>query len=350
MEIKIVGGGAAGLISALYLANNHKPTIFEKQSKKDYSSTLCAEATSLNKLKLLKEETGFDSSPYISKKIKGVKLIFPNKCKTYLNHEFVTLERTSWQNGMIDFLQKKGTEINFSTEIGGADEINYDYLIGADGVNSKIRKKIGAKIETLIMAQYKMNLDRNVSYLEAYVNELFYTENQRSYGWIFPKEDHYNVGCGGTFETLDKFLKEYGIKGEIIEKSARPIGVKGTKFSSNSGNILLTGDAAGLANSLTGEGLSQIIESGRFITQHIEEERNYENSIESSYINPEKWKGYQETYLRSNKVFNSIGTILNDKNVLEIPFSTKLKTLFRPAGFPYLAKVYRMAHQLSETF
>lgn len=351
MDIKIIGGGAAGLIAALYLnEEGYKPTIFEKQSKNNYSSTPCGEGISLNKLKELERETGFDSIPYISKKAKGIKLIFPNNCQARMNKKFALLNRTSWQKGMIDFLEDKGIKVEFSREVKGKNDLDYDYLIGAEGVNSNIRKGIGGDIKVIPTCQYKMKLEREIEYLRCYMDEMFYKNGKKGYGWVFQKKDHFNVGCSGSFSILNQFLEKYGIEGEIIKKEAYPIGVSGTKFMGSSNNILLTGGAAGLTNPITGEGLNPIIKASKLIVEHIKGEKGYKESIESSHLNPKTWKSRSREFYTSNSIFKSVGRILDNKNVFELSFSTKLKAFLHPETLLYLIKAHKTVHEISETF
>jgi geranylgeranyl reductase family protein len=91
------------------------------------------------------------------------------------------------------------------------------------------------------------------------------------YGWLFPKGDHLNVGVGGWkylaggFRAhLDRLVRHYrldpdevrGIRGYHL-----PVRRRNTPISS--GRVLLVGDAAGLIDPLSGEGIYAAIASGR---------------------------------------------------------------------------------------
>ena len=101
-----------------------------------------------------------------------------------------------------------------------------------------------------------------------------------SYGWIFPQDGRISVGAGNYAgfskfstselrERLGKWIEDKFGKG-ILEKAkyeAFPIlfDYQGHEF----GNIFLVGDAAGLANDLTGGGIIFAIASGRCVAKKI---------------------------------------------------------------------------------
>jgi len=91
MRVVIVGGGPAGLVSALNLIQvGISPVILEKKST--IRSTACGEACGLQSL----NEIPFDSKQYIRKKAKGAKVIYVDGTCSYINKSSVTLDRTKW--------------------------------------------------------------------------------------------------------------------------------------------------------------------------------------------------------------------------------------------------------------
>ncbi len=97
------------------------------------------------------------------------------------------------------------------------------------------------------------------------------------YGWIFPRGDHLNIGVGGWPRIapslrvrLDRLIRFYqfhpadlwGLRGYHL-----PIRRPGTQLVY--GNILLAGDAAGLLDPLTGDGIYAAILSGRAAARHL---------------------------------------------------------------------------------
>ena len=98
------------------------------------------------------------------------------------------------------------------------------------------------------------------------------------YGWIFPKADHLSVGVGvftrsaarrRLRDELARYLHAVGL-GEASLRRVRgaPIPVRPRRVVAR-GRVLLAGDAAGLADPLTGEGISLAIQSGRLAAESL---------------------------------------------------------------------------------
>lgn len=150
-------------------------------------------------------------------------------------------------------------------------EIAYDYLIGADGVNSVVAKtlfgtsfdpgRVGFALET--------EVDRWAVGRDDAVPEVHFGIVRWGYGWVFPKRDTITVGIGGWHarnprmkETFNGFLRD--LFGDIPPGRIRghhiPFGDYRRK--PGAGNILLAGDAAGLVEPITGEGIAFAMQSG----------------------------------------------------------------------------------------
>ena len=101
------------------------------------------------------------------------------------------------------------------------------------------------------------------------------------YGWLFPKGDHINVGVGGfmpkaanpedmSYETVTRDLLEsytrqkLGVELNAVQAhvSGQHLGLGGHGYVPR-GRVLLAGDAAGLVDPLTGEGIFSAIKSGQ---------------------------------------------------------------------------------------
>jgi flavin-dependent dehydrogenase len=95
------------------------------------------------------------------------------------------------------------------------------------------------------------------------------------YGWNFPKADHFNVGCGGwrseggrLREHLASLRDHYGLDDLAMEN------VRGHHLPTRTdgapivrGRALLVGDAAGLVDPMSGEGIYAAFVSGRLAAE-----------------------------------------------------------------------------------
>ena len=97
------------------------------------------------------------------------------------------------------------------------------------------------------------------------------------YGWIFPKADHLSVGVGvfadggarrRLRDELSRYLHATGLgDASLLRVRGAPIPVR-PRIAAR-GPVLLAGDAAGLADPLTGEGISLAILSGRLAAESL---------------------------------------------------------------------------------
>ena len=97
------------------------------------------------------------------------------------------------------------------------------------------------------------------------------------YGWVFPKSDHVNIGVGGwrhlgpTLRTQLAYLTEfYGFKAtDLTGIHGHHLTIRQPGSPLAEGNTLLVGDAAGLVDPMTAEGIYAAILSGGTAAKHI---------------------------------------------------------------------------------
>jgi len=172
-----------------------------------------------------------------------------------------------------------------ATELDAADGVvRFDggaagapVVIGADGVNG-----LGAR--TLGLAgrrRHGVALEGNVPYVHAReerwrgraVVELGAVPG--GYAWVFPKGEHLNVGVGGwesegprLREHLERACAEYGLPSSRLQAlRGYRLPMRQTGDAVSDGRMLLVGDAAGLVDPLSGDGIYEALVSARLAAE-----------------------------------------------------------------------------------
>jgi len=91
------------------------------------------------------------------------------------------------------------------------------------------------------------------------------------YGWVFPKGDHVNVGVGGweregprLREHLARFCREYDLPESSLENvRGYRLPLVHARAHLATGRLALLGDAAGLVDPLSGDGIYEAFLSGK---------------------------------------------------------------------------------------
>jgi geranylgeranyl reductase family protein len=163
--------------------------------------------------------------------------------------------------------------------------------LGADGAHSILNKKLTQnKVEKdhycAGVRQYYSNV--NGFHPDNHIELHFYKEILPGYLWVFPLPDNQaNVGLGMLSSVVSK--KKVNLKNELVNLLATqpplkerfkdatpltdiqgfglPLGSKKRPISGK--HFLLLGDAAGLIDPFTGEGIANSIRSGRLAAAHV---------------------------------------------------------------------------------
>jgi flavin-dependent dehydrogenase len=171
-------------------------------------------------------------------------------------------------------------------------EVFTRYLVAADGMYSRVRKKLRPdhflqKAPGGAMNYYckgEGDLDPNALYMvniKAYAPIMF--------AWIYMKDDLWVIGTGAEHDLkdyADRFYdyvcREYNFKGEIVRKEGFASPLKNGVFLGE-GNILLCGDGAGLLDAYRGVAMDNAALSARFAVQAILEAEKMGTTAISGY-------------------------------------------------------------------
>lgn len=344
-DIKIIGAGPGGLITGLKLLEaGYHPTIIEKQE--EIVSTLCGEGLSADTLSHVPFR---DWSEFSRESFEKATFIFPGGYKCYANKKCHTMDRTSWFRAMAKEFEKRGGRLELGRKVENLKSLQYDLLIGADGPFSIAAKHVGNSMQHIAGVQYKMRADYAFDGMEFFLNKKYSPE----YSWIFAKGGTLNVGLLGGIKELDQFIQDFGLgEGEILKKEAYNIPFFGTKIQR--GNVLLTGDAAGITNPLTKGGMAAIAYVAEILVQCLKEKR-IEEYQQRVFAHPVMAPEYKQAlqYFRelTNEKLIKLGKMLNGKNLSNLDKKTKLKivlaSIVKPRKMRTLMKALSHANKYS---
>jgi len=212
----------------------------------------------------------------------------------YLAHQAVNAGATLMAPATFRHFSLSGTTVTVSTSKGS---VSARILVGADGVFSKVRKQLfPGKKPGLAHAIQARAYPEDHQALERFADRtwLDFGAIDKGYGWIFPQKDHFNIGLYKVASTaknrslrqlLAKFAQSNPLlqacRLEEIRGGALPVKPIGTEISY--GHILLIGDAAGLCESVFGEGIYYALQSARMAAESIIDFLSGTGVLERSY-------------------------------------------------------------------
>ena len=146
-------------------------------------------------------------------------------------------------------------------------------VIGADGVNGPTARLVGLRDRATrgIALEGNFPLGPEAASRWDGVMAFDFGDARGGYGWVFPKGDHVNVGVGGWLSTapvlrlkMTELARRYGFDlASVWGVRGHHLPVRSDRSPMGLGRVLLVGDAAGLVDPLTGEGIYSAIYSGR---------------------------------------------------------------------------------------
>ena len=147
-------------------------------------------------------------------------------------------------------------------------------LVGADGVNGRIARDAGLAGGIL----YGIALEGNGPLPEKQRGratiELGVVPG--GYGWVFPKDGHANYGVGGWAAEgprlrahLERLCAEHGVEAaRLRDVQGRRLPIRRSSAAAR-GPVLLVGDAAGLVDPLSGDGIYEALVSARLAAEAV---------------------------------------------------------------------------------
>ena len=144
------------------------------------------------------------------------------------------------------------------------------FVIGADGAGSRVRKLLGVRMDREGFAiGLEAQVPRDSIARDISDPEIYFGLVEWGYAWIFPKRTMLTVGIGGLAARNPDMRERFrqfatAALGRVPSERlcGSPIPFGNFVATPGRGSTLLVGDAAGLVEPLTGEGIAFAIQSG----------------------------------------------------------------------------------------
>jgi geranylgeranyl reductase family protein len=156
----------------------------------------------------------------------------------------------------------------------GGDPVAAQVLVGADGVNGSVARAAGLGKGIL----YGIALEGNGPLPPGQAGKATVEVGvvPGGYGWVFPKDGHANYGVGGWAaegprlrDHLRRLCDAHGVDvDELTDLHGRRLPFRRT-IEAARGPVLLVGDAAGLVDPLSGDGIFEALLSARLAAEAI---------------------------------------------------------------------------------
>jgi len=299
VDVLIVGGGPAGAsLGYLLQKSGIRCCIIDRSCFP--REKLCGGLLTQKTVDLISEIYGESAFPYerITSNV-DLHLGTHKISSVTADSKFYLVERTDFDHYFImKYLDCHGTLLEGATlssvdlknkiaTVNKTDKITFKVIVGADGANSHIRKHVDENYrpEALCLEGKFFTEDINDNLC------IYFSAARSGYGWCFPKNGHYTVGIGGLIKKnkdikhifnaftkrIGKQIDEANTTGALI-----PFGKYVRKPCKD--NILLLGDAAGLVDPITGEGLYFAFLSAVYASESIVEHLHGRLPLSASYF------------------------------------------------------------------
>jgi geranylgeranyl reductase family protein len=166
----------------------------------------------------------------------------------------------------------RGADFRDGTRIESLDEVEADVVLVAAGANGGLARDIVAGVE------HGVALEGNAPYPHARYRGravLEFGSVPGGYGWVFAKGDHVNVGVGGWAtegprlrEHLARLCVEHGVDPDsLADARGHRLPMRRSLNGLARARVAAIGDAAGLVDPLTGDGMYEALLSARLASE-----------------------------------------------------------------------------------
>ena len=315
-DVAVIGAGPSGASAAFHLAKKGIKTILtEKETLPRYKT--CGGGFVYRGLR----QMPFDVNRVVDREFYEVDIQFGSKNLAFHTQRkkpiISMVMRDSFDHLMVQEAEKLGVtllqgaalkvlefQVHTTKLITEKETVESRFVIAADGALSPTAKLAGWEETRMMCPALEYEIEVSETEFKRLSSKVRFDIDvvPYGYGWCFPKANHLSVGVGNFMkvgkavnlkEACRTYFKQLGIT-EILKEEAHgfiiPITPRKDGFVKNS--VFLTGDAAGFADPITAEGISNAIYSGLLAAESIAESnlnlavatKNYQDKLEEKLL------------------------------------------------------------------
>lgn len=331
-DVIIAGAGPAGTVAAFDLASKGASVlILEKAVFPRYK--VCGAGLTHKVLDLVP----YDLTPVIETTIHSVRFSYEFGeiySRTSENPLMYCAMRDRLDAYMLEKATDAGAKVVFEEQVTGVSQDaggvqvvtrNHRYrtrlLIGADGASGMVSRMADLRRDIEMGLAWEAEIPAGHALVKSLKETvcLDWGTFPGGYAWMFPKNDHLSIGVGGPARLSEKMIPYYlnfvktipGLQFETENPKAFlrawPIPVCRKKGPFHNGRVLVAGDAAGLTDPMTGEGIWYAVKSGRMAASACRRYLGNETESLSGYsasVNDDLMEELLEAY-RIRNIFNA---------------------------------------------
>jgi geranylgeranyl reductase family protein len=298
-DVAVVGAGPAGSTAAYHLARAGARVIIldraEFPREKPCGGGVTARAF---------ERAPVDITPVVEQVVTRVRISY--KLGKFFDYEYRaepddeeprTLVYMTQRHRLDEFLLKHACEAGAAFSGGAAvrgvdmdregvtidaagEKFEASVVVGADGANGIVARSVGLRPVTEPPVALEAQFPYPAGTVPGEWSNLLALElgsMSGGYGWSFPKADHFNVGCGGYHNQGAKLRRHlYDLQNHYRFGALSTRNLRGHHLPTRDegapivrGRALLVGDAAGLVDPMSGEGIYSAFVSGHLAAARL---------------------------------------------------------------------------------
>jgi geranylgeranyl reductase family protein len=316
-DVAVIGAGPAGSTTAYRLATAGANVLLVDKAEFPRDKP-CGGGLTLRAVK----ELPFPVEPIVEDVVRRV------ECRLNYGTSFVRggrdLALMTQRRRLDQYLVERAVEAGATFRDGtpiDATSAPADVVVAADGANGTSARalRLGGDIVHGVALEGKVSHAR--VYKKRYSGRMVleFGVVPGGYGWIFPKGDHVNVGVGGwgsigpaARRLLGELCRHHGIDpGDVTDTRGHRLPMRRPSTRLANENALLVGDAAGLVDPVSGDGMYEAFVSARLAAEAIlaGNVRSYEPAVrrELDSLRSAGWRAKRALDAHPSFVFSVMG-------------------------------------------